>query len=85
MKPLSLEAQSRLNFDWVVKMWGLTNNKSDFFRKDGFFRLLTGDPKIRLMIENNKTSFEIWKSFQQEVKQFKQVRKKYLLYKDFEK
>lgn len=81
----SLEAQSRLNFDWVVKMWGLTNNKSDFFRKDGFFRLLTGDSKIRLMIENNKTSFEIWKSFQQEVKQFKHVRKKYLLYKDFEK
>jgi hypothetical protein len=37
------------------------------------------------MIENNKTSIEIWKSFQQEVKQFKLIRKKYLLYPDFEK
>ncbi|MDG2370462.1 MAG: DUF1343 domain-containing protein [Flavobacteriales bacterium] len=81
----SLKAQNKLNLDWVVNMWELTKDKSDFFRKDGFFRLLTGDPKIRLMIENNKTSIEIWKSFQQEVKQFKLIRKKYLLYPDFEK
>ena len=62
----------------------LSKNKDDFFRKDGFFRLLTGDTSIRKMIEENKSANEIWMSFQPEVQQFKTVRKKYLLYPDFE-
>ena len=63
---------------------GIFYNKEDFFRKDGFFRLLTGDVEIRKMIENNFSAHEIWLSFQPEVKQFKTLRKKYLLYTDFE-
>jgi uncharacterized protein YbbC (DUF1343 family) len=81
----SLKQQSRLNFDWLIQMWNLTQDKAVFFRKDEFFRLLTGDNQIRNMIENNKSSNDIWISFQHEVKQFKVIRKKYLLYSDFEK
>ena len=55
-------------------------NKNDFFRKDGFFKLLTGDSNIRKMIEEDKSSQEIWLSFQPEVEHFKTIRKKYLLY-----
>ena len=59
-------------------------DKTQFFRKDGFFRLLTGDVNIRKMIEEGKTADEIWISFQKEVQQFKNIRSKYLLYDDFE-
>jgi uncharacterized protein YbbC (DUF1343 family) len=81
----SLKKQSKLNFEWIIQMWNLTDDKTVFFRKDEFFRLLTGDNQIRNMIENNKSSIEIWMSFQDEVKQFKSIREKYLLYSDFEK
>ena len=76
--------QQKFTLDWLIKMRNASNNKEDFFRKDGFFRLLTGDVEIRKMIENNFSADEIWLSFQPEVKQFKTLRKKYLLYTDFE-
>lgn len=74
----------KMYFDWIVKMYDLTKDKTQFFRKDGFFRLLTGDVNIRKMIEEGKTADEIWISFQKEVQQFKNIRSKYLLYDDFE-
>ncbi len=76
--------QQKFTLDWLITMRNASNNKVDFFRKDGFFRLLTGDVEIRKMIENNFSAHEIWLSFQPEVKQFKTLRKKYLLYTDFE-
>lgn len=76
--------EKKFKVDWVLSMRKLSKNKDDFFRKDGFFRLLTGDTSIRKMIEENKSANEIWMSFQPEVQQFKTVRKKYLLYPDFE-
>jgi uncharacterized protein YbbC (DUF1343 family) len=69
---------------WVVAIYQESSNKADFFRKDGFFKLLTGDKQIREMIEIGKDANEIWESFQGEVKRFKITRKKYLLYSDFE-
>ncbi len=74
----------RVYLFWVVAMYQDSKNKSDFFRKDGFFRLLTGDREIRKMIEAGTDADTIWKSFQPEVEDFKKVRKKYLLYPDFE-
>ena len=74
----------KIYLDWIVKVYGLTKDKTQFFRKDGFFRLLTGDVNVRKMIEDGKTSEEIWASFQLEVQQFKSIRSKYLLYEDFE-
>ncbi|MFL2571047.1 MAG: exo-beta-N-acetylmuramidase NamZ domain-containing protein [Parvicellaceae bacterium] len=76
--------QQKFTLDWLITMRNASNNKEDFFRKDGFFRLLTGDVEIRKMIENNFSAHEIWLSFQPEVKQFKTLREKYLLYTDFE-
>jgi len=74
----------KLYLHWVVAIYQESSNKTDFFRKDGFFKLLTGDKKIREMIETGKDANEIWESFQDEVKLFKTKRKKYLLYPDFE-
>jgi len=75
---------SKLYLHWIVAMYQESSNKTEFFRKDGFFRLLTGDKEIRKMIEEGKDANEIWSSFQDEIKSFKVIRKKYLLYLDFE-
>ena len=74
----------KIYLDWVIKMYDQTVDKRNFFRTDGFFRLLTGDENIRKMIEEGNSEEEIWNSFQIEVQQFKYKRSKYLLYEDFE-
>ena len=79
-----LRSLGKLYLHWVVAIYQESSSKADFFRKDGFFKLLTGDKTIREMIETGKDANEIWESFQDEVKRFKIKRKKYLLYSDFE-
>lgn len=74
----------KLYLYWLVAMYEETPDKKTFFRKDGFFDLLTGDDSIREMIIEGKSADEIWESFQEEVKEFKLKRKKYLIYQDFE-
>lgn len=79
-----LRSLGKLYLHWVVAIYQKSSSKVGFFRKDGFFKLLTGDKTIREMIETGKDANEIWESFQEEVKRFKITRKKYLLYSDFE-
>lgn len=73
-----------LYLHWLVTAYQESTNKKEFFRKDGFFRLLTGKREIRKMIENGKTAAEIQESWKEEVEAFKQIRAKYLLYPDVE-
>ena len=73
-----------LYIHWLVAMYTDTPNKSEFFRKDGFFELLTGDLEFRKMLEQGKTAEEIKEYWASEVEAFKKVRSNYLLYTDFE-
>jgi uncharacterized protein YbbC (DUF1343 family) len=77
-----LRVYSKLYLNWLVSAYDQSDRKN-FFRKDGFFRLLTGDPKFREMIEKGRTAEEIWRTFNEEAKVFKtEVRSKYLLYEE---
>jgi uncharacterized protein YbbC (DUF1343 family) len=73
-----------LYLKWIVEFYKNSLDKAHFFRKDGFFRLLTGDRSIQKMIVAGKTAEEIAKTWQEEIIAFKKVRAKYLLYPDFE-
>jgi uncharacterized protein YbbC (DUF1343 family) len=76
-----LKNYGKLYLYWLVASYDQCPDKGDFFRADGFFKLLTGDPNIRKMIESGKTAEEISASFQDEALKFKNdVRSKYLLY-----
>ncbi|MGP1362473.1 MAG: exo-beta-N-acetylmuramidase NamZ family protein [Bacteroides sp.] len=55
---------------------------SNFFIK--FFNQLAGTPALRMAIEQGKTEHEIRETWTRDLVQFKKVRKKYLLYEDFE-
>jgi uncharacterized protein YbbC (DUF1343 family) len=57
-------------------------DKSNFF--SSFFTLLAGTDELQAQIEAGKTPIEIRESWQVDLKAFKQIRRKYLLYSDFE-
>lgn len=53
-----------------------------FFRADGFFNLLSGVSYIKDMILEGKTAKEIKECWQDDVAEFKKLRKPYLLYEE---
>jgi uncharacterized protein YbbC (DUF1343 family) len=69
---------------WLVGMYKKSPDQANFFRKDGFFKLLCGNGKIKEMLISGATEDEILKSWEADVTAFKVIRKKYLLYTDFE-
>ena len=62
-------------------LWG---KKAGFFNANNFFEKLMGTSALRQQIEAGATESEIRKSWQSGLTAFKKVRKKYLLYADFE-
>ena len=68
----------RLELKWLLKAYENTADKTVFF--NDFFTKLTGTKKLREQIEAGMTEKEIRKTWQEGLEQFKEVRKKYLIY-----
>ena len=68
----------RLELKWLLKAYENTPDKTVFF--NDFFTKLAGTKKLREQIEAGMTEKEIRKTWQEGLEQFKEVRKKYLLY-----
>lgn len=71
-------------FKYVTQMFNVCTDKSDFFLKNNFFDKLAGTDTVRKMIENGRTEKDIEASYYLDLEAYKMIRKKYLLYKDFE-
>jgi len=71
-----------LNLFWLIDIYKNYPNKEEFFTKS--FNLLAGTDKLKQQIKDGVSEQDIYKSWQPGLKQFKQTRKKYLLYPDFE-
>jgi uncharacterized protein YbbC (DUF1343 family) len=69
---------NRLELKWLLKAYGNTSDKTVFF--NDFFTKLAGTKKLREQIEAGMTEKEIRKTWQEGLEQFKEVRKKYLIY-----
>lgn len=80
----SLRNINALNFNWLVKSFKMSNESLDFFNKNDFFNLLAGTDKIMNLIKGGANGFQIRETYQNEVEKFKLIRKKYLIYEDFE-
>jgi uncharacterized protein YbbC (DUF1343 family) len=74
----------RFTFEYVITMYNHYTDKADFFLKNNFFDKLCGTDAIRKMIIAGKTEAEIRASYQAELAAYKAMRKKHLIYKDFE-
>lgn len=71
-----------------INLFWLTNTYKEFPEKEGFFNemftLLAGTKNLENQIKTGKTEEEIKATWQEGLAAFKIIRKKYLLYKDFE-
>jgi uncharacterized protein YbbC (DUF1343 family) len=71
-----------LKLKWLLEMYAAFPDKEKFF--NNFFDKLAGTDQLRLQITQNKTEKEIRNSWKGDIDKFKIIRKKYLLYEDFE-
>ncbi|MGE0077520.1 MAG: exo-beta-N-acetylmuramidase NamZ domain-containing protein [Bacteroidales bacterium] len=71
-----------INLEWLIYTYKTYPDKKIFFNK--FFRNLAGTPVLRQQIEEGLDAEAIRKSWQPAIERYKQIRKNYLLYDDFE-
>lgn len=71
-------AVKQLELRWLLKAYNATEDKSKFFIP--FFTKLAGTKQLQQQIESGKTEQEIRDSWKEGLAQFKQMRKKYLIY-----
>lgn len=81
----------RIQLKWIMEAYRLFPEKDSFFiiPKSGdmsksFFDKLAGNYELWQQIRDGKTESEIRASWEPALSAFKKIRKKYLLYKDFE-
>lgn len=74
-----------INLNYLKKMYQLFTDKNNFFLKNNFFEKLAGTKNLRQQIIDNVSATEIKKSWQPALNEYKAMRKKYLLYDDFDK
>jgi uncharacterized protein YbbC (DUF1343 family) len=79
------KVDNRIQLKWVSQAYSLFPGKDTFFINDGknFTRLAGNDELIR-QIKNGYTDNLIRSSWRPELDKFRKIRRKYLLYKDFE-
>ncbi|MHC1705851.1 MAG: exo-beta-N-acetylmuramidase NamZ domain-containing protein [Tenuifilaceae bacterium] len=71
-----------INLDWIIYAYKLYSDKDSFF--NNYFNNLSGNSELKKQIKQGLDSEQIRKSWEKELDSFKQKRKKYLLYPDFE-
>ena len=76
--------RGQLNLNYLIGFYNNFPNKNSFFLENKFFDKLAGSATLRWQIINGKSEEEIRGSWQSGLANFQNIRKKYLLYKDFE-
>ncbi len=76
-----LKNQGKLELNWLLDAYKNLNTQTKFFTN--YFDKLAGTSKLREQIIAGKSETEIRNSWNPELDKFKEIRKKYLLYPDF--
>jgi uncharacterized protein YbbC (DUF1343 family) len=74
---------TQLNLSWLMTMYNSYPNKEKFFSSPGFFDKLAGTTQLRKQIVEGLAEDKIRASWQKDLEAYKIIRKKYLLYTDF--
>lgn len=75
----------KVQLKWLIKAYNLYPVKDSFFiNKGSNMNRLAGNNELIAQIRSGKTDDEIRASWKKDINAFKKIRKKYLLYKDFE-
>lgn len=78
------KVDNKINLKWLLEAFRLFPGKDSFFLKNNWINSLAGNSTLMNQIKSGKTENEIRKSWQPGLIAFKTIRKKYLLYPDFE-
>jgi len=80
----SLQKTESINWSWLVEMYKESNNKNDFFLPNKFIDKLVGTDELRKAILSGEDLQKLIRKWNAKVSDYKIMRKKYLLYPDFE-
>ncbi len=80
----SLRKINRLQLNYVIDMYNAFSDKESFFNTNNFFNLLAGNETLQQQIKAGMSEDDIRATWQEDLRVFKDIRKKYLLYDDFE-
>jgi len=73
----------QIQLKWILDAYKLFPDKEKFFISDRAFNRLAGNDELMQQIKDGVSESEIRKSWEPALSNFKNIRKKYLLYKDF--
>lgn len=84
LRLVNIDSVKRIGFtlQYLIDAYKTMPNKTVFF--NSFFYRLAGGNTLKQQIESGMTEAEIEATWQTDIERFKKVRKKYLLYPDFE-
>jgi len=74
----------KFTLKYFIDFYNKYENKSEFLIRENWFNKLAGTDKLLALIRSGKDESEILSNFDQELEIYKLIRKKYLLYSDFE-
>lgn len=84
------ETNGKIQLRWILEAYRLFPEKDSFFivpksgkMEQSFFNKLAGNNELWQQIKDGKSEKDIRSSWQPKLTEFKTIRKKYLLYKDF--
>ncbi|MBL7748450.1 MAG: DUF1343 domain-containing protein [Chitinophagaceae bacterium] len=82
---------NKVQLKWLIEAYRLFPDKDKFFilpksgkMEESFFTKLAGNNELWQQIKEGKTEQDIRKSWEPKLSEFKKIRKKYLMYDDFE-
>jgi uncharacterized protein YbbC (DUF1343 family) len=78
------EVQNKIQLKWLINAYQLFPEKDKFFLSNNFFNKLAGNNDLMQQIKDGIPENDIRKSWEPKLDEFKKIRKKYLLYEDFE-
>jgi uncharacterized protein YbbC (DUF1343 family) len=78
-----LHDERQINLSYLINAYKNFPDKNAFFLKGNFFDKLSGTTELRTQLIEGKSADEIRASWQDGLKKFLTIRKKYLLYTDF--
>ena len=79
-----ITSSREIYLEWIVGMYENAPDKGAFFTNTKHFDQLAGTDIFRKQLQEGKTVSDIRKSWATDIQNYKLIRKKYLLYTDFE-
>ncbi|GAC1594198.1 MAG: DUF1343 domain-containing protein [Ginsengibacter sp.] len=77
------EVGNKIQLKWIINAFKLFPDKGHFFGSQSSFNRLAGNDVLMNQILNMESEVNIRKSWEPALSEFKKIRSKYLLYKDF--